>query len=67
MFGGTPDMLLDTRRGLYSYAALQSRLAENTFGEAGLDYSGPVLRLANLFPEDMYVLLSKLRHVFAVR
>ncbi len=66
VFGGTPDMLLDTRRGLYSYAALQSRLAENTFAQAGLvDYSGPVLRLANLSPEDMYVLLSKLRHVFA--
>ena len=66
VFGGTPDMLLDTRRGLYSYPALQSRLAENTFATAGLvDYSGPVLRLANLSPEDMYVLLTKLRHVFA--
>lgn len=66
LFGGTPDMLLDTRRGLYSYAALQSRLAENTFATNGLvDYSGPVLRLANLTPEDLYVLLSKIRHVFA--
>ena len=66
VLGGTPDMLLDTRRGLYSYAALQSRLAENTFAAGGLvDYSGPVIRLANLSPEDMYVLLTKLRHVFA--
>ena len=66
VFGGTPDMLLDARRGLYSYSALQSRLAENTFASAGLvDYSGPVLRLANLSPEDMFVLLTKLRHVFA--
>jgi hypothetical protein len=66
VLGGTPDMLLDTRRGLYSYTALQSRLAENTFAGAGLvDYSGPVLRLSNLAPEDMYVLLGKLRHVFA--
>lgn len=64
--GGTPDMLLDSRRGMYSYDALQSRLAENTFAAGGLvDYSGPVLRLANLSPEDMYVLLNKLRHVFA--
>ena len=30
LFGGTPEFLMDTRRGLYSYAALQSRLAENT-------------------------------------
>lgn len=66
VLGGTPDMLFDTRRGLYSYPALQSRLAENTFTGAGLvDYSGPVLRLANLAPEDLFVLLGKLRHVFA--
>ena len=66
LFAGTPDMLLDTRRGVYSYSALQSRLAENTFATGGLvDYSGPVLRLANLSPEDMFVLLTKLRHVFA--
>ena len=66
VLGGTPDLLLDTRRGLYSYAALQSRLAENTFAGSGLvDYSGPVLRLTNLAPEDMYVLLDKLRHVYA--
>ncbi len=66
VLGGTPDMLLDTRRGLYSYAALQSRLAENSFANASIvDYSGPVLRLSNLSPEDLYVLLGKLRHVFA--
>ncbi len=66
VFGGTPDMLMDTRRGLYSYPALQSRLAENTFADRGLvDLSGPVMRLANLSPEDMFVLLTKLRHVFA--
>ena len=66
VLGGTPETLLDTRRGLYSYSALQSRLAENTFAGAGIvDFSGPVLRLANLSPEDLYVLLGKLRHVFA--
>lgn len=66
LFGGTPDFLLDTRRGLYSYAALQSRLAENTYAATGLvDYSGPVLRLTNLSPEDFYILLTKLRHVYA--
>jgi hypothetical protein len=66
ILGGTPDFLLDTRRGLYSYAALQSRLAENSFATGGLvDYSGPVLNLANLSQEDMYLLLTRLRHVFA--
>lgn len=66
MFLGTPDFLMDSRRGLYSYAALQSRLAENTFARDGLvDYSGPIIRLPNLTPEDMFVLLQKLRHVQA--
>jgi len=66
LFSGTPELLMDTRRGLYSYDALRSRLAENSFAVGGLaDYTGPVLRLANLTPEDMYVLLGKLRHVYA--
>jgi len=66
IMGGTPDFLMDTRRGLFSYPALQSRLAENTFAVNGLvDYSGPVLRLNNLCPEDLYILLGKIRHVFA--
>lgn len=66
LFGGTPEFLLDTRRGLYSYHALQSRLAQNSFAVDGrVDLSGPVLRLTNLTPEDMFVLLTKLRHVHA--
>ncbi|MBS2028775.1 MAG: ATP-binding protein [Deltaproteobacteria bacterium] len=66
LFGGTPEFLMDGRRGLYSYQALQSRLAENRFTASGLvDFSGPVLRLANLSPEDIFVLLRNLRHVYA--
>lgn len=66
VLGGTPEFLLDTRRGLYSYPALQSRLAQNTFTSAELvDFSGPVVRLSSLTPEDFYVLLQKVRHVYA--
>ncbi|MEU8252238.1 ATP-binding protein [Nonomuraea sp. NPDC048916] len=66
VFGGTPEFLADSRRGLFSYPALHSRLSENTFATGGLvDYSGPVLRLAALTQEDLYVLLAKLRHVQA--
>lgn len=66
LMGGTPEFLMDTRRGLYSYEALQSRLAENAFAAGGLkDLAGPVIRLANLTPEELYVLLAKLRHVQA--
>jgi hypothetical protein len=66
IMGGTPEFLFDTRRGLYSYPALQSRLGENAFAKSGLvDYSGPVLQLATLTHEDFYVMLDKLRHVHA--
>ena len=66
VLGGTPEFLLDTRRGLYSYPALQSRLAQNTFASDGLvDFSGPVVRLSSLKPEDFYVLLQKIRFVYA--
>jgi BREX system ATP-binding protein BrxC/D len=64
LLGGTPEFLMDTRRGLYSYQALQSRLAENTFARDGLvDLAGPVIRLQNLSPEDLYVLLANIRRV----
>lgn len=66
VLGGTPEFMLDTRRGLYSYEALQSRLAGNSFATDGLvDLSGPVVRLQNLTPEEMLVLLERLRTVFA--
>ena len=67
LFGGTPDFLYDPRKGLYSYEALQSRLAENTFAKAAgvIDYTSPTLHLASLSPEEVYVLLGNLRHVFA--
>lgn len=65
-FGGTPDFLLDTRRGVYSYEALRSRLAENSFAREGLvDLSGPVVRLQSLTPEELYVLLDRLRLLWA--
>lgn len=66
VLGGTPEFLLDTRRGLFSYAALQSRLAENTFAKDGLvDFQHPVVRLSSLTQEDFVVLLHKIQHVFA--
>jgi len=67
IMGGTPEFLMDTRRGLYSYPALQSRLAENTFATNGrLDFTGPVLRLSSLSQEDFFVLITKIRHVYSL-
>jgi hypothetical protein len=67
LFGGTPEFLMDSRRGLYSYQALQSRLAENSFATGGLvDMTGPVLRLQSLTPEELLVLLGNIRAVFSL-
>lgn len=65
MIAGTPEFLTDTRRGVYSYEALQSRLSENRYLGKGLtDYSGPVIRLASLTPEELFVLLHRLLIVY---
>ena len=64
ILSGTQEFLTDARRGLYSYEALQSRLADNPFARDGLvDMSGPVIRLVNLTAEDMFNLLSNIRRV----
>lgn len=67
IMSGTPEFLTDGNRGLYSYEALKSRLAENGFSKKlGLvDYNSTVLRLSNLTKEELYLLLKNLRNVFA--
>lgn len=67
IMSGTPEFLTDGNRGLYSYEALKSRLAENNFSKKiGLvDYNSTVLRLSNLTKEELYLLLRNLRNVFA--
>jgi hypothetical protein len=66
LFGGTDAFLEDRRRGLYSYEALKTRLATNAFANSEFkDFSGPVIHLQNLSPEDLFVLLHNIRNVFA--
>jgi BREX system ATP-binding protein BrxC/D len=66
LLGGTPEFLMDTRKGLFSYDALRTRLEENRFSAGGFqDLSGPVLHLASLSKEELYLLLENLRHVYA--
>jgi hypothetical protein len=67
IFAGTEECLEDKRRGLFSYEALRSRLAENTMArQQGLvDLSGPVVRLQPLTPEDLFVLLKNIAFVHA--
>lgn len=65
LFGGTDEFLTDRRRGLYSYEALATRLAQNELDVKGIDLSGPVIPLKTLTAEDLYVLLMRIREVFA--
>lgn len=66
VFGGTPEFYLDTRRGMFSYDALRSRLGQNTFSSGKYrDLSGPVIRLESLTREDLFVLLGNINFVYA--
>lgn len=65
VLGGTPEFLTDPRRGLFSYPALQSRLADNPFAQGALiDLTGPVLKLKTLGREQFITLLSKLHDAY---
>ena len=53
ILGGTPQFMDDTRRGLFSYEALRSRLFDGTFAnESYRDLCGPVIRLVRLTDSD---------------
>ena len=66
IMGATPQTLEDSRRGIYSYEALRSRLAEGKFSRPGArDLLAPVIRLDPLSMEEMLVLCEKLEHMHA--
>lgn len=66
IMGITPQALEDKRRGIYSYEALRSRLAEGRFSRPGArDLLSPVIRLDPLTAEEMLVLCEKLSDMHA--
>ena len=66
LMGGTPQCIEDKYRGVFSYEALRSRLAEGHFATDDLkDLTAPIIRLAMLTQEEMYVLVEKLRDIHA--
>ena len=66
LMGATPQALGDKRRGVYSYEALRSRLAEGRFSRPGArDLLAPVIRLDPLTAEEMLVLCEKLSDMHA--
>lgn len=63
-FGGTPEFLEDERRGLFSYQALKRRLVSNKFETADFrDMSQPVIKLAPLDHNEIFVLVTKLKEI----
>ncbi|MBQ7344779.1 MAG: DUF2791 family P-loop domain-containing protein, partial [Oscillospiraceae bacterium] len=62
---GTPQCMEDPRRGVYSYEALRSRLAEGHFSKDHKDLLSPVIRLLPLTNEEMLVLIEKLADIHA--
>ncbi len=66
IMGSTPQAIEDKRRGVYSYEALRSRLAEGKFSKPGVrDLLAPVIHLEPLTPEEMLVLCEKLADMHA--
>ena len=70
IFAGTPQFLEDTRRGLFSYEALRSRLVDNMFGKdpaaitASGQMFGPIMRLARLSDDELLALLARVTGLF---
>ena len=66
IMGATPQAIEDKRRGVYSYEALRSRLAEGKFSREGSrDLLAPVIRLDPLTAEEMLILCEKLANIHA--
>ena len=68
VFGGTPQFLEDTRRGLFSYDALKSRLVDSKYSELGYqNLSSPVIRLRRLSDNELLALVKRLTKLYAQR
>ena len=66
LMGGTPQCIEDRYKGVFSYEALRSRLAEGHFSTEDIkDLSAPIIRLQMLSQEEMYILVEKLQNIHA--
>ncbi len=70
LLGGTPQFLEDTRRGLFSYEALRSRLTDGRFALASprmelTNRLSPVIRLRRLSDNELFALLIRLSGLHA--
>lgn len=66
IFGGTPQFLEDTRRGLFSYEALRSRLCDSRFALGGFkNLIGPVIRLRRLTDDELFALIQRVTILYS--
>ncbi len=70
VFGGTPQFLEDTRRGLFSYEALRSRLVDGRIAATLADSDaplitlmGPLIRLKRLSDNEILALMMRVTHL----
>ena len=64
---GTPQFMDDTRRGLFSYEALRSRLCDSRYTSS--DYKntvGPVIRLKRLSDDELFALIARITSLYSV-
>ena len=67
LFGATPQMVEDTRRGLFGYEALKTRLEDSRFARQGLrDMSGPLIRLDVLSHSEIFLLLQRVHEIHTI-
>ncbi len=68
IFGGTPQFLEDGRRGLFSYEALRSRLADSRYSDEKFkNLSSPVIRLRQLSANELLALVKRLTKLYMQR
>ena len=64
IMGSTPQCVEDTRRGIFSYDALRSRLTEGKFAsDDTINLLSPIIRLKQLTPDEIYILIEKLQDI----
>jgi len=66
IMGGTPQCIEDTRKGIFSYEALKSRLEDGRFVSDDMrDLLAPIIKLKPLNNEELFVLIEKLSEIHA--
>ncbi len=66
ILGGTPQFMDDSRRGLFSYEALRSRLGDSRYNsERYNNFLGPVIRLKRLSDDELFALISRITKLYS--